>query len=777
MPEPRPAMPLRAASRASTLGLVVAIALSLFPPAASPTAALDVALDRAAPVATHDGGTKQPTAGGESPDLTGRVIVRYRDGATEADRGRARAAGALRLVEDLAFSNAELLEPTGGVVAQAIGRVVAHPAVLSATPEHRITVMGETAEPLFGQQWALHNTGQAVGEFAGVPDVDMNVPEAWAVTKGTSSVVVAVTDSGVDFSHAELAARAWTNPGEVAGNGLDDDDNGLTDDVNGWDFCNEDNGVFEPGSVHGTHVAGSIAASANGQGVAGIAPNVRIMAVRLFNDTVDACATEANAIEALNYAYAMGARIINASWGIYAGEPPPALQDAVASADDALIVAAAGNENNDNDGETPLFPASFDLPNVLSVAAIDKWGLLTTLTNFGVTTVDVAAPGEDILSTLPGGSYGLMSGTSMAAANASGVAALAASAREALLGDAPQLRQHLIATARALPSALSAIASPRLLDARAAVVDRPDIRRISGANRYATAAAISKATYTPSVPYVFVATGADFPDALAGGALAAQAGSPLLLVQQSSIPAPSLAEIQRLEPFQIVVLGSSGVISDTVLNQLNGLASDGAFRIFGANRYATAAAVSRSGWEDGANVANVFIATGLNFPDALAGVPASGALGGPLLLSATNSLPDATKAELQRLNPARVVILGSSGVVSNAVASAAATAAGAPVVRWAGANRFATAATVAANSFGPLAETAFVANGLNFPDALAGGPAGGAYGGPMLLTNPTSLPSETASALVARSPARIFVLGSSAVVSDGVVTQIDALFP
>ena len=167
-----------------------------------------------------------------------------------------------------------------------------------------------------------------------------------------------------------------------------------------------------------------------------------------------------------------------------------------------------------------------------------------------------------------------------------------------------------------------------------------------------------------------------FPDALAGGAVAAQTGTPLLLVQQNSIPAPTFAEIERLQPFEIFVLGGTGVVFNAVLGQLDALSFDGAFRIAGANRYATAAAVSQ-GFLPG--VPNVFIATGLSFPDALAGVPASGVLGGPLLLTATTSLPNETKLELQRLNPARVVILGGTGVVSNSVASQIGPR---PVHRW-----------------------------------------------------------------------------------------------
>ena len=334
------------------------------------------------------------------------------------------------------------------------------------------------------------------------------------------------------------------------------------------------------------------------------------------------------------------------------------------------------------------------------------------------------------------------------------------------------MRQHLIGTAKALPSTLGLVANARLLDARAAVVSTPDIHRLAGNDRYATAAAISTATFTPGVPYLFIATGQNFPDALAGGALAAQLGIPVLLVRSGSIPAPTLAEIQRLAPFVIYVLGGPGAVSNAVVSQLSGLAPTE--RIFGANRYATAAAIAAAGFEPG--VPNVFIATGLNFPDALAGVPATAAQGGPLLLVKPNAIPPETASALTTLDPQRIVILGGTGVVSPGVAAALGAHAAGNVVRVAGATRYETAAAVGAMAF-PAAETAFVANGQNFPDALAGGPSAGAYLGPLLLTTATTAPGATTQKLQQLQPARIFVLGGGAAVSEAVVNQISALFP
>ena len=766
MSEPRRPLNPR---RAAPISLLLAVALLAWPSAVAPTAAADeLDWSRPVPSPTRSGqvkGSGQPL----ETQPTGRLIVRYADGTSAADRERVRVAAGLAHVDDVALPNAELVEPAGAVAA-AITRLDAEAAIVSAEPEYRRTLAaGPTSEARFGEQWALHNTGQTIEGFVGVPDVDMNVPEAWEVTTGSSSVVVAVLDDGVDFSHPDLAGRAWVND-DAPGDGIDNDGNGFIDDVNGWDFCNNDATVHDAEDFHGTHIAGSIAASGNGTGIAGVAPSVQIMAVKFISDD-PSCATDQQAIDAIAYAAANGAQIINASWG--GSDISSALGDAIAAVPGVLVVAAAGNSNTDNDLH-PIYPASYDLPNILSVASVHNEGFLSDFSNFGAASVDLSAPGEDIFSTVPGGGWAYEDGTSMAAANASGVAALATSAKPELLGNAPALREHLIATARALPSTLGWVAVPRLLDARAAVVSRPDIRRLSGSDRYATAAAISAATFTPGVPYLFIATGQNFPDALAGGALAAQLGSPLLLVRNGSIPDATNQELVRLRAPEIFVLGGPGAVSDGVLAQLASYASTRSIvRLAGANRYATAAAIS-AGFAP--SVPNVFIATGQNFPDALAGVPASAAHSGPLLLATSTAIPAATHAELVRLAPQRIVILGGPGVISDEVAYQLEVNYTGSVVRMWGANRFETAAAVTSQSF-PAAETAFVANGLNFPDALAGGPSAGAFGGPLLLVTATATPTATAQQLQRLQPARIFILGGTGVVTDEVIGQLNALFP
>ncbi len=300
------------------------------------------------------------------------------------------------------------------------------------------------------------------------------------------------------------------------------------------------------------------------------------------------------------------------------------------------------------------------------------------------------------------------------------------------------------------------------------------IDRFAGFNRYGTAAAVSAGSFAPGVPVVYVATGTNFPDALAAGAAAAHDGGPVLLVDGTSIPAETAAELARLRPTRIVVAGGTSVIPDAVLADLAQYATGGTVtRISGASRYETAALVSAASFAPGVPVA--YVATGTNFPDALAGVPASGASDGPVLLVAPTAIPQRVRDELIRVHPARIVILGSTGAVSAAVASELAGFAGSgQVTRLAGASRYDTAAAISAGTFAS-ASTVFLATGLNFPDALGGGPAAGSIPGPLLLVNDGSIPASAADELLRLNPSRVVVLGGTGVVSDAVIAQARAI--
>jgi hypothetical protein len=290
-----------------------------------------------------------------------------------------------------------------------------------AEPDH-ILQAAQTSpnDPEFSSLWGLDNTGQSGGST----DADIDAPEAWDIVTGNSEVVTAVIDSGVDYNHPDLVDNIWSNPLETV-NGLDDDGNGYIDDIHGWDFVNEDNSPLDDFG-HGTHVAGTIAATGNnGIGVAGVNWQGRVMALK-FLDRFGSGYTS-DAAEALHYTAALRRSGINVlltsnSWG---GEGEDALSDAIRDQCDAgiLFISAAGNSGWNNDAY-PYYPACYPWSNIVAVAATDRHDARASFSQYGRTTVDLAAPGVDILSTVPDEGYELKSGTSMATPHVAGVAAL-----------------------------------------------------------------------------------------------------------------------------------------------------------------------------------------------------------------------------------------------------------------------------------------------------------------------------------------------------------------
>ena len=348
-----------------------------------------------------------------SSSVPEQVIVKYEDNAGIGDQAAVRGEEGLRKKEELGIIDAEVVEVEGRSAGAAARDLSARPDVEYAVPDRLLDRFGYSDEPRFGELWGLNNTGQEVsGDLPGgpgKPDVDVNALEASSMTKGDPSITVAVIDDGVDFSHADLQGRQWANPGESGGgketNGLDDDGNGLVDDVNGYDFANGDNTVHDPfDDAHGTHVAGTVAAAEDGEGVVGVAPNVEVMALKFIGGPMGG--TTSGAISAIEYARAEGADMINASWGCV-GCPPEdliPLEQAI-EASKLLFVAAAGNNGGNNDDPNPdrrAYPASFDSPNIISVAAIENTGDPAFFTNTGARSVDIAAPGVNVLSSVPG---------------------------------------------------------------------------------------------------------------------------------------------------------------------------------------------------------------------------------------------------------------------------------------------------------------------------------------------------------------------------------------
>lgn len=312
--------------------------------------------------------------------------------------------------------------PAGMTTAEAMAAMGKDKRVAYACSNDVLKSFGPSAAPvvpndLDPQLWGLNNTGQDRGKA----DADIDAPEAWAISTGSrSGPVVTVIDTGVDYTHPDLKNNAWVNKGEIPGNNRDDDGNGVVDDVHGYNAIN-DSGDPMDDNAHGTHCAGSIGGEGdNGQGVVGVNWNAQIMGAKFLSGS--GSGTTADAVKATLYATKMGARITSNSWG--GGGFNQALYDAL-KASPALHIFAAGNESNDNDAR-PSYPATYDLGNIVSVAASDRNDQLASFSNWGATTVDLAAPGVDILSTVPGGKFDSYSGTSMATPHVAGAATLIA---------------------------------------------------------------------------------------------------------------------------------------------------------------------------------------------------------------------------------------------------------------------------------------------------------------------------------------------------------------
>lgn len=312
----------------------------------------------------------------------------------------------------------------GWQVDQLVSQLAADSSIAFAEPNY-VLVQTETLpdDPQFPSFWNLENTGQLGGTY----DADIDAPEAWGLTTGAADAVIGLIDTGIDYSHPDLASNIWTNVGEIPNDGLDNDGNGYIDDFLGWDFVNGDNDPFDDNG-HGTHVAGILAAAGNNsRGVTGVTWNSKIMPLKFLDS--NGAGTTADAITAISYATTMclrgvNIRLTNNSWG--GGAYSQALSDAIEASGQCnmLFVASAGNTNNDSDARS-VYPASYELDNIISVTASDNNDQKAGFANFGANSVDLAAPGVNIVSTLPGGQYGVKTGTSMAVPHVAGVAALA----------------------------------------------------------------------------------------------------------------------------------------------------------------------------------------------------------------------------------------------------------------------------------------------------------------------------------------------------------------
>jgi subtilisin family serine protease len=358
-----------------------------------------------------------------APSVAGAtdLIVRYKPGTDAAERADARSGAGVVRQEDLPVSGMELVAARPGTTAaEAIAELQSSDDVLYAQADMPRHIARTPKDANYALQWALPKIG---------------APAAWDITIGDPTMPVAVVDTGVDATHPDLKPNIWTNSGEIPGDGLDNDGNGYADDVHGWDFVGA--GDADPSDEdpqgHGTHVAGTIGARgsdvSNTGGTVGVGWETPVIPLRVLG--ANGTGSTLGLIKAYAYAQLKGARIVNLS--LSGPDYDQAEYDAMRAAKDVLFVVAAGNAGGDNDiAANNSYPCEYDLPNIVCVAATDSTDAKAVFSNYGATTVDLAAPGVDILSTRKGGGWVRMNGTSMAAPHVAGAAAL-------LLSERPQL--------------------------------------------------------------------------------------------------------------------------------------------------------------------------------------------------------------------------------------------------------------------------------------------------------------------------------------------------
>lgn len=349
-----------------------------------------------------------------------------------------------------------------------VSRFLENDSVRFAEPNYVYRINRVPNDPDLEKLWGLINNGQAdSNKTIGISGIDIGAERAWDIQTGNQDLVVAVIDTGIDYNHRDLEANVWTNQVELKGKpGVDDDQNGFIDDIHGYDFVNRDGDPMDDHG-HGSHCSGTIGAKGDdNQGIVGVAWNVRIMGIKFLNQ--DGSGSLDDAVEAIKYATKMGVKIMSNSWG--GGGYSEIMKGAIEEANKKgiLFTAAAGNHSENND-LTPSYPASYNVPNVISVAAADNRGALAYFSCYGRQTVHVAAPGVNVFSSIPKG-YASWSGTSMATPHVTGVAAL-------LLSQEPNLtpaevKERLIKTSKPMAGLKSKVAANGLVDAFLALTNQ-----------------------------------------------------------------------------------------------------------------------------------------------------------------------------------------------------------------------------------------------------------------------------------------------------------------
>lgn len=681
------------------------------------------------------------------------VIVRWEDGAAATVKA-ALAKRGLR-VQRMMYGNrgAVVAIPNGADPEALRASLAAEPGVRIAAEDGQvIRPLWTPDDPRYEAQWAYSR---------------IQAEEAWDIERGEAFVTVGVIDTGADLAHPELIPA------------LD-----LTRD---YDFVSDDDSADDLNG-HGTHVSGIIAAASNNAtGVAGTAPGVRIVPIKVIGKYTG---SNADFIDGLYYAADLGVDVVNISLGGTAAEIGAsgrvAMQEAVdyAHSKGVVIIGAVGNEGRND----IYYPAACE--HVIGVGATDSADVVATYSNYG-SRLDIMAPGgtsgtAGVLSTYTYTglhTYTYLFGTSMAAPFVTGAAALLRS--HAPGATSAEIENALLSSAKDLGAPgwdlMYGHGLLQLRDALETIVPppAPSVTRIYGADRYATAIAQSVAGFeSGTVTTTVVACGEDFPDALTGGSLAGAYGSPLLLTRRTSLPTGLLAEIGRLGATKVVLIGGTAAVDQSVAQALTTAGLD-VQRIAGADRYATAAAVASAltTVTGQASIPQAFLTRGDVYADALAVSPLAAENGIPVLLTKPTMLPSATAAALASIGTTEVVVAGGTPAISTPVSDAVDALPGVSVIRWAGTDRYVTAAVVAREGIARSWATSDyfgIATGLNFPDALGGGALAARQGGVVLLTNPAIASSSAISVItdLGYDTVPVVIYGSTSVVTTAVEGEL-----
>jgi thermitase len=381
--------------------------------------------------------------------VPGEYIVRLKSGVMTANKmGLSKSLGAF-VKSTIPSQNIVVVKrPTFETTDSAVKSLAVNNLVDVVEPNYIYRMNKTPNDPMLGQLWGLKNIGQNDSDGSvGVAGMDIGAEQAWDIETGSDKMLVAIIDTGIDFNHPDLKDNLWTNEAEANGvAGVDDDNNGVIDDIHGYNAITDDGDAMDD-QGHGSHCAGTIGARGDdGKGIVGVNWNTRLMAVK-FLDSNGSGSLE-DALKAIDYATKMGAKVMSNSWG--GGGFSQTLFDAIKRSNEAgaLFIAAAGNDGSNNDSR-PSYPASYDVPNLIAVAAVDNKGAKASFSNYGKRSVHLGAPGVNVYSST-GGDYDSWSGTSMATPHVSGVAALVWSHEPDLT--AIELRQRLLQTARPLAS-------------------------------------------------------------------------------------------------------------------------------------------------------------------------------------------------------------------------------------------------------------------------------------------------------------------------------------